>query len=74
MLLYTAVVALLAALLFSLWRMSQFLPDGAKSLQIFLLISVTGLCLVFNVVAPFAIVGSAITAFEARHLLFALLA
>lgn len=69
MLLNAALLVLLGVVVHRTWLLSQFMRDGAKGLQIFLLTMISGLCLITNVIVPFVIAGLVVTALELRTIL-----
>jgi hypothetical protein len=71
MVLNATLVVVLGLVVRRTWVMSRFMEGGAKAGQIFLLIMVTGLCLITNVVAPFVVTGLLVAALEVRSLVFA---
>ena len=70
MVLNATLVVVLGLIARRTWIMSRFMDGGAKSGQIFLLVMVTGLCLITNVILPFVLAGLLVAALELRSLVF----
>ena len=71
MVLNATLVVVLGLIAHRTWIMSRFMDGGAKSRQIFLLLMVTGLCLITNVILPFVAAGLLVAVLELRSLVFA---
>ena len=69
MLLYAAVVVLVALIAHRFWKLSRFMQGGAKSGRIFFLTADSGLCLITNVVFPFLVASAIVTILELRGLI-----
>ena len=69
MLLNAAVVILVALLVRRFWKLSRFMQGGAKSGRIFFLTTVSGLCLITNVVFPFLLASAIVIILELRGLI-----
>ncbi len=69
MLLYVAVAVLAGFVAHRFWVLSRFMRGGEKSVQIFILTFVTGICLISNVILPFLLTGACIVAVEVHELL-----
>jgi len=68
MLLSTTALVCLALIVYGFWRMSRFMPQGAKGGRIFFLTAVSGFCLIANVVFPFLVAGAIVSVLELRSL------
>ena len=68
MLLEAAVALLIGVIMYRFWVMSRFMRGGAKSGRIFFLTSVSGLCLIANVVFPFLLASAIVSVLELRSL------
>ena len=69
MLLNAAVLVLVAFIVRRLWMMSRFMQGGVKSGRIFFLTTVSGLCLITNVVFPFLLASAIVVVLELRGLI-----
>ena len=69
MLLNAALVVSLGLVIYGLWKLSGFMDGGAKAGRIFFLTTVSGLCLIANVIFPFLLASVIVSLMELRTLI-----